>query len=194
MPVLKRFTTAAVVAMVGALAVPGVALAADEEQAQTESATRTISVDATIEEIDKQERELTLTDDESGETVTIAVPRDVEKFDRLRVGDNVEIDYRIGATVALIPVSGEGEQPSRAEYTKKLGEGKAAKVTEVVAEVEDVDRENRTVTLKGPFRTLTVRAPADVDLDQIESGDRVIAAVEEAVAVRVNRKGNEIFG
>ena len=194
MSALKRFASAAVIALLSAGLGSGAALAAEEKQAQAKSAKKAVSIEATIEEIDKKDRELTLTDEESGQTVNIAIPRDVEEFDKLRVGDNVAIDYRIGATVALIPVTGGGEQPSRSEYTRKLGQGKAAKVTEVVAEVEAVDRENRTVTLRGPFRTLTVRAPSDVDLDRIETDDRVIAAIEEAVAVKVSRKGNDIFG
>src|SRR4030095_16946714 len=52
--------------------------------------------------IDRAAREVTLQNDE-GENKTIQVPKDVEAFDTLKVGDHIDIDYMESIAVSMLP-------------------------------------------------------------------------------------------
>ena len=68
-----------------------------------------------------------------------------------------------------------------------------AKLAEKTLTVEDVDKANRLVTLKGPEgKMVTVHADAQVkNFDQIKKGDRVNVKYYEAMAVEVIAPGAE---
>lgn len=79
----------------------------------------------------------------------------------------------------------EGAKPSKTE----------ARTVTVRGTVEAVDKENRTVTLKGPkggTLTLTVRDPQK--LDAVKVGDPVVARYYESLAIQVRKAGQATPG
>src|SRR5215510_8293487 len=68
--------------------------------------------------------------------------------------------------------------------------GKAAMVTtaEITATVVSIDKATRTVTLKGPKRTVDVVAGDEVkNFDQIKVGDRVVVKYVEALTLELKK-------
>jgi len=72
---------------------------------------------------------------------------------------------------------------------KMVGRGAASTVT-VRGTVDAVDKEKKTVTLKGPKgRTVTLDVKDPAKLDVIKVGDPVVATYTEAVAFKVQKAG-----
>lgn len=70
-----------------------------------------------------------------------------------------------------------------------------ANTAEVTATVEAIDPGSRTVVLRGPEgREITVRVQDDVDLDDVDVGDKVVTRYREAVAIRVTEAGDAAPG
>src|SRR5215510_8056643 len=68
--------------------------------------------------------------------------------------------------------------------------GKAAMVTtaEITATVVSIDKATRTVTLKGPKRTVDIVAGDEVkNFDQIRVGDRVVVKYAEALTLELKK-------
>ena len=79
--------------------------------------------------------------------------------------------------------------------TEKMPGAAAGEVVKVRGTVAAVDKENRTVTLKGPKgRTLTLDVKDPAKLDAIKVGDPVVAAYVEAVAIQVKKAGTATPG
>lgn len=149
-----------------------------------------ISRRAVVQKIDYQTREITVKDD-TGETTTIVAGPLVRNFNQIRPGDKVALKYR--ETVTILGVSGVAAVPARAESLDvaraPLGEKPAGVIVqkgEVIADVVAINRKERTVTLKGPRRTLTVQVDKDVKgFDRLKQGDKVYVRSTAALAVAV---------
>jgi Cu/Ag efflux protein CusF len=77
----------------------------------------------------------------------------------------------------------------KATTDKATGRGEGQAVT-VRGTVSAVDKENRTVTLKGPKgRTLTLDVKDPEKLDAIKAGDPVVATYMEAIAFQIKPAG-----
>jgi hypothetical protein len=193
---LARLSAAAVLGLAAAVWLPTVASAADDQPVVSKSETSTIT--GVIEEIDRSNREIAIKESD-GNIFTLPVSEQAENFDELQVGDEVSMEYTIGLTVALMPVT-DGSAPSRAEFSKftqdaaagdQVAGGTMTHYTTVVAVVENLDPTTRMVTLRGPNRSATVAVGPDVNLDRVKEGDRVVAAIERSLAVRVTRTSAE---
>lgn len=80
------------------------------------------------------------------------------------------------------------KKPAATEKKPAVGE---AKVVKVNGTVSAVDKENRTITLKGPKgRTVTLDVKDPSKLEVVKVGDPVVAAYVEAVAVQVKKAGS----
>lgn len=65
-----------------------------------------------------------------------------------------------------------------------------SRLISTTATVEAVDLANRTVTLRGPNRTVTVKAGDDVkNLDQVKAGDLVNITYYESMMAQIYKKG-----
>jgi hypothetical protein len=84
------------------------------------------------------------------------------------------------------PETGGEVQREPARVTHAAGETKT-----MTATVEAIDREKRTVTLKGEQgKTKTVDVPADApNFDRLKKGDKVKMSYQESAAVSVRRPG-----
>ena len=146
-----------------------------------------LTVSATIEAIDYQNRLVTL--DNGHEQEVIYVSAEVKNFEQLEVGDQVEIDYK-GSTAVFVQ---ERDGKARIQSSKELdrnneGDKPGVEVIATVQTISDIvalDKEARVVTLKGPNgKELTMPIVDDnIDLTDIDVGDQVVVVHTRAVAI-----------
>ena len=85
-----------------------------------------------------------------------------------------------------------GTEKAPAEKTPGRGEAQSVTIRGTVAAV---DKENRTITLKGPKgRTVTLDVKDPAKLDAIKVGDPVVAKYTEAVAFQIKPAGTAAAG
>jgi hypothetical protein len=139
--------------------------------------------------IDRATRSATL-QNVNGETKNVTAPADMKAFDTLKVGDQVEIDYKESAAVSLAPA---GTKPSISESSSGVrtqGAGVAGiREMTISAEVLTVDRANNKVTVKGPngdTRTVSVGEPAlQQKLAALKPGQVIQLTYTEAMAASI---------
>ena len=150
-----------------------------------------VHLTATVEQIDYETRAVTLKGAQ-GPVRTIVVGRDVQRLSEIHPGDTVEFIYAESVTVltssaAAAPESHEVVEVDRATRHEKPGASRVTTTT-VSATVTAVDPKARTVTLKGPQRTLTINVdPAAEHFDQVKVGDSVSLEITQAVAAAVTK-------
>jgi len=153
---------------------------------------QTISVTATITAINRDTRTVQLKTDQGRETSVVAGP-EVKNFDRLKVGDKVDVAYV--EAFALELKKGGGQPVARTEYgsvgTAPVGGtpgADAGRQVVIVADVVDVDAATQTVTLRGPQRTVNLRVRDPEQFKLIAKGDQIEATYTEAAAISVTPK------
>jgi len=148
-----------------------------------------VTMVAVVEAIDLATRQVTLRGPQ-GNTQTITVGEEARNLPQLKVGDRVVVDFYQGLAMALTPSRTgvrkrvETTTEQRAALGQKPG-GMVVQTVEVDATVQAVDLKARTVTLRGPKRTLTLDVAKDVNLNQVKVGDQVHAVYQEALAISV---------
>lgn len=152
-----------------------------------------VTVEAVVEAVDLATRQITLRGPQ-GNLETVTVGDDVRNLPQVKVGDRVVTEYYQGLAVSLTPSGASLRR--RVETTTgeraALGQrpaGVVMKTVEIDARVQAVDPQARTVTLRGPRRTVTLEVAKDVDLNQIKTGDQVHAVYQEALAISVRPAG-----
>jgi translation initiation factor IF-1/Cu/Ag efflux protein CusF len=126
-----------------------------------------------------------------GKVVDIHVGDEVRNFDKIRVGDRVNVEYtqalsldlkKGGAGAAKVAESAQIERaPAGAQPAATVG----TKVT-VLADVLSVDAKRHVVTLRGPQGNvidLNVQDPEQ--LKRVKPGDQVQAVYAESMAISV---------
>jgi hypothetical protein len=140
--------------------------------------------------IDRSARTVSLQNAE-GEKRTVTVPSDVKAFDKLKVGDRIDIDYFEAVAVEMLP---PGSKPTMSERTSgtRMGQGGGAAMGRemtISAEVTNVDVAANKVSFKGPkgnIRTVTVSDPAmQKKLSGLKPGQVVQFTYTEAVAAAI---------
>src|SRR4029079_16468553 len=120
-----------------------------------------------------------------GEKTEIQAPEDVKAFDRLKVGDKIDIDYTESVALGIVP---PGTKPSATERTTAIP-GAAGREVTVSAEVVSVDAAHNKVTFKGPrgmLRTVNVQAPTlRSRLPNLKPGQVVVLQYTEALAAAI---------
>jgi hypothetical protein len=152
----------------------------------------TYNIVATVSDIDKSSRKITVTGTD-GTKATFKAGPDVRNFDQLHVGD------KVNATVAervVVFVRSGNTVPSSEQTTAVAVAPKGAKpgvvavdAQEVVATVKSIDTAARKATLQfsdGETRTVAVRP--DVDLQKYKVGDSVVIRITTALAVTVEKQ------
>jgi hypothetical protein len=161
-------------------------------QAPGVTLSQTAHLQATVEDIDYARREVTLKGPE-GNSVRLAVGDSVKNFPQMKKGDHVNIAYYESVALAVAK-PGEDLQPTSrtdALATRKPGQrpgGAAVSTVETTATIEDIDRENREVTLKGmDGNTVKVKVDPSVgNLQRIKEGDTIKATITQALAISVD--------
>jgi ribosomal protein S17 len=96
----------------------------------------------------------------------------------------------LGAGSSQVPVMVAQATPGQAANPKVV----EASVVTVRGTVEAVDAEKKTVTLKGPKRSLTLEIKDPKKLEAIKVGDPVVAKYYEALALEVKKPGEATPG
>jgi hypothetical protein len=150
---------------------------------------QTVEVSATITAIDKATRGITLKGPKGDEVKIVAGP-EVKNFDQLKVGDVVKLKYL--ESLALELKKGGGLKVEKTEQAgmarAKPGEapaGVAGRQVTVVGDVIKLDAATQTITVKGPERTVELKARDPEQFKLIAVGDQIQATYTEALAVAV---------
>lgn len=147
-----------------------------------------IEVRAKVIQLDTEHRIATLRGPR-GRVFVVDVPPEVQNFDQVRVGDELILRYLVAVAARLEPAPKNGIRErvesgsaERAEVGFMPGAA-GRRMIEVVAEIQAVDRKQRTVTLRGAKRSLTLGVPPDIDMAKLKAGQNVRAMVVEAAAL-----------
>ncbi|MBS0453278.1 MAG: hypothetical protein JSS14_18455 [Proteobacteria bacterium] len=195
---MKRSFKHSLVALSAVVALGGIALqpvhAQDKAQSikvvDAKGGGATVSVVGEITAIDVANRIVSIKGPK-GNVSDMVVDERVRNLDKVKVGDQVKLTYRVGVALALLK-GGDGirekvesEGAARAAEGAKPG-GVVVKTTTVVANVEAVNQKRKIVTLKGPEgKVVDVQVEDPAVLKEVKVGDQVAAKVTESVAVRV---------
>ena len=153
------------------------------------------SASGTVQAINHSTRELTLKLS-SGKLTTFVVDKRVQRLNEVQVGDEVVAGY-YSAWVAELrpPTEDEKRHPlTVSDTTTRSPKGTEPSATNVqqtraVTTVEDVDRANQTLTVKGPRGNyVTARAKDPKKLEKVQVGDTIVLTYTEAVAVSLDKK------
>lgn len=152
-------------------------------------AAQTVKITATITAIDKASRDVTLKGPQGNEMTVTAGP-EVKNFDKLKVGDQVDMQYVEALTLEL--KKGGGMVVGRTEKADAVGAkkgetpgGAVGRQVTIVADVVAVDPAKQTVTLKGPKQTVDLRVADPEQFKRIAKGDQVEAKFTQAFAIAV---------
>ena len=152
---------------------------------------------ATVVDVDKATRMVTLRSDD-GREQTIKAGPEVRNFDQIEKGDKVSAEYH--ESMAIFARKAEAAagaaSPKTATYgtanLAPLGDkpgGLITDVTEVTTTVQEIDYAKRQVTLMGPSgkpRVITVSDRVE-NLEAVKKGDEVIVRYTEALAISVTK-------
>ncbi len=163
-----------------------------DESNQPKSKSKTITAKATVQDIDRAKREVTLKK-EDGSSDTVKVPESAKNFDQLKVGDIVTARYSV-AIAAAIRKPGEPPSPTGKDSISRSAPGENPGVTKTetkdfTATIENIDRDKRELTLKGAEgKTKTVEVPEDMKkFDSLKEGDQVVVTVTRSLALELNK-------
>jgi len=149
-----------------------------------------ITLNATVAAINQDTREVTL-EGADGKQIAITVGDEVKNLPQVKVGDQVQVSYYESVNFEVLS-PGQSE-PKAAEIsaleTAAAGQKPSGSMTNeisFVATIEAIDKDNQTVTLKGPKgNTKTVKARNPENLEKVAAGDQVLITLTRAVAVDV---------
>ena len=130
--------------------------------------------------------------DEAGHVTNVIIDKNVGDVKKLKIGDKVSVTY----TRALLlhadkSASSAIRERKDAQMIAPGSDGHTISVHRVwaLATVVSIDRENRTVTIRDPTRTVILQASSERLLDGLEVGDAVRVDYAEATAVQISRDG-----
>jgi Cu/Ag efflux protein CusF len=144
---------------------------------------------ATVEAVDMKSREITLRLAD-GKVESFVLGDEVRNLAQVEVGDIVVVEYSVGLIMALNPAGTDAPsrvdtlEAARAEPGQKPA-GIVRKTVEATGTIVAVDRQARTVTLKGAKRTVTLPVAEDIDITKLKVGEQVDAVYQESLAISV---------
>lgn len=157
--------------------------------------TQLIEVTATVEDIDLENRLITINWPKGG-AVTSQVDPMVENLDKVKVGDKVHVKYS-RAVLQKAEILGEdakrgGTVSERVAATAVVGEmpaGIGGRLVEETVEILLVDPYKKAIAFRGMdgrYREISVNAPhLEHWLNDVKKGDKVRVVYREALAITV---------
>jgi Cu/Ag efflux protein CusF len=144
---------------------------------------------ATVQAIDQTTRKVTLLEAD-GTLLSFTASPDVRNLAQVRVGDVVTLNHTTALMLELRKTSGGIRERVESEGGLRTAPGQmpggiVAREVRVVADVTKIDSKNKTVTLRGPSRSLKLRVDDPKQLAGIKVGDQVEATFLDAVAISV---------
>jgi len=143
-----------------------------------------------VVKIDKKTRTITFKNKE-GESKFVAGP-DITNFSQIKKGDRVSVNYELAVAIELIKTKSDGVR-SKVEtnsVTKSKADEKPSETitnkTTIIADIVEVNREKKLVSVKGPsgkITTVSVKNPAL--LADINVGEQVKVIYFDAMAASI---------
>ena len=116
--------------------------------------------EGTVTKIDKKTRTIFFKNSE-GESKFVAGP-EIKNFDQIKTGDRLSVTYEIAVAIELIKTKSDGirsKVETSTELTSKPGEKPTRTIsntTTIIADIINVDRAKKLVSVKGPSGKVTV--------------------------------------
>ncbi|MBW1742777.1 MAG: hypothetical protein JRJ47_05020 [Deltaproteobacteria bacterium] len=176
------------------LAVPVFAQASSCDKPAAKEKWIRVNIDATVENINAEKREITLKGPE-GNMVTVTASEAVKRFDEIKVGDTIQAEYLTFLRAEfreptaeekanpLVVVADAGRAPKEMDPAGAVGA-----VVKAVVTVVSIDTEGKRVAIQGPrgnFMILPVEDEAV--LNNLKVGEIVIMTYAEAVALLLKK-------
>ena len=143
-----------------------------------------------VVKVDKKNRTITFKNKE-GESKFVAGP-EITNFNQIKKGDHLNVTYQLTVAIELIKTKSDGVR-SKVETntvtTSKANEKPAetiANKTTIIADIVEVNREKKLVSVKGPsgkVTTVTVKNPAL--LADVNVGEQVKVIYYDAMAASI---------
>jgi hypothetical protein len=143
-----------------------------------------------VVKVDKKTRTITFKNKE-GESKFVAGP-EITNFNQIKKGDHLNVTYQLAVAIELIKTKSDGVR-SKVETntvtTSKANEKPAetiANKTTIIADIVEVNREKKLVSVKGPsgkVTTVTVKNPAL--LADVNVGEQVKVIYYDAMAASI---------
>ena len=147
-----------------------------------------VHLKARIIAIDAGARAVTLKG-EDGIEVTMLVDGKMPGFDKLRVGDKVDVLYKNALLVQAEKVDPAGKgirERVDAQVTVRGSDGRdSLHQVETLSTVQKIDPAKRLLTLRGVYETQIIRVTPDFDLKDLHVGDTIHAVFVSATAIEV---------
>jgi Cu/Ag efflux protein CusF len=150
-----------------------------------------VKVSAVVVAIDAASRTLTLKG-AKGKIVDVVAPPEAKKFDQIRVGDTVTVEYARALTLELMPSGGSIRSSSTQAASAPAPAGAVAggavgRQVVIMANVTAVNTKESFVTLRGPKgNSVDLHVADPAQLKRVKVGDQVEAVYTEAVAITVD--------
>ena len=143
-----------------------------------------------VVKIDKKTRAITFKNKE-GESKFVAGP-EIKNFDQIKKGDRLSVSYELAVAIELIKTKSDGVRSkvetntvTSSKANEKPSETIANKTT-ITADIVEVNREKKLVSVKGPsgkVTTVTVKNPAL--LADVKVGEQVKVIYYDAMAASI---------
>jgi len=185
---IRALTAVAATALMAAGA--GAACAQSAASAPVRVAAERVIITGRVADIDLAKRTLTLRDSQERE-LNFRIDPSMKSLDNVKVGDRVQLEYAVAVALALMKGGGDMRQRVEEEASRQSNPGEppaeaAGRRTTVVADVLSIDRDLGTLRLRGPEgRIRDVKVRDKSRLDEVRTGDQVVAVVDEALALRI---------
>lgn len=143
-----------------------------------------------VVKIDKKTRTITFKN-KDGESKFVAGP-EITNFAQIKKGDHVNVNYELAVAIELIKTKSDGVRTKVETNTvtkSKSDEKPSEKITNkttIVADIIEVNREKKLVSVKGPngkITTVTVKNPAL--LADVNVGEQVKVVYFDAMAASI---------
>lgn len=149
-----------------------------------------VQLQGKIKSVNKKDRSVVIVGAQGNE-IFMALGEEARNFDQIRVGDLVTLTYVQALALELRKVDKnavrervESQQAVRAKPGEKPA-GAIERTVRVVADVVAVNPKARTVTLRGPKRTVELAVNDPEQFKDIKVGNQVEATYTEAMALEV---------
>lgn len=190
----RKLAVLLLMVLVGAFACAATAdkQTAQERELPSLQGSGTATLTATVQAVDLKRRTVTLKGPE-GNVFTIKVDDSVKNLPQVKVGDQVVAQYYEAIAVEVMK-PGEapgGASAKEAVATAKPGEKPAGVVVNTVTvttTIENINKKDQTVTLKGPQgNTEVVKVRNPQNLEKVKVGDEVVITYTQALAISVEK-------
>ncbi len=153
------------------------------------SETRSVTVKATIEAIDKTNRIITLKGPK-GNLVDVQATEKIQRFDELKVGDVITATYSESIAIRVRRPGEPAPEKDKTIVKPVSGGAPGSTITDqktVTVTVEEIDRAAPSVTVKDPDGNLFSFRIRDVkNLEGLKIGDKVDITYTVALLLEVN--------